>query len=277
MSAPTRQRLGFIGAGMMAEALMGGMDAAGTVKYTSMGCFDPYKPSREKAAAKGVKVFESSTELVQNSEAIFLAVKPNIIPTVCSDIHGSVKSDNLVISIAAGISLAKLESMLPPGSRVVRVMPNTPCLISEGASGYARGSCATEEDMKFVGKLLSSIGYAVQVKKEEDLHAVTGVSGSGPAYVFQFIEALADGGVRNGLDRKTAYALAAQTVKGAAMMVQQTGKHPGELKDMVTSPAGTTIAAVEALEKGNFRATAMSAVSAAANKSRELAGEKASL
>jgi pyrroline-5-carboxylate reductase len=171
MSTATRQRLGFIGAGMMADALMGGMDAAGVVKYTAMGCFDPFKPSRDKAAANGVKVFETSAELVRNSEAIILAVKPNIIATVCNDIHEAVKADNLVISVAAGISIAMLESMLPPGSRVVRVMPNTPCLISEGASGFAKGSCATDDDMDFVGKLLSSIGYAVQVKKESDLHA----------------------------------------------------------------------------------------------------------
>jgi pyrroline-5-carboxylate reductase len=171
MATSTRQRLGFIGAGMMAEALMGGMDAAGVVTFSAMGCFDPYKPTRDRAADKGVKVFETSADLVQNSEAVFLAVKPNIIPAVCSEIHGFVKADNLVISIAAGISIAKLESMLPPGSRVVRVMPNTPCLISEGASGYAKGSCATDADMDFVGKLLSSIGYAVQVKKEDDLHA----------------------------------------------------------------------------------------------------------
>eukprot|EP00956_Cyclotella_meneghiniana_P045425 scaffold368165_cov83-Cyclotella_meneghiniana.AAC.6 len=188
----------------------------------------------------------------------------------CNDIMDAKDSGAVIISIAAGITLETLEKALP-GRRVVRVMPNTPCLVGEAACGFALGTLATDEDRTLVKTLLDAVGLSMEVS-ETLLNAVTGLSGSGPAYVFQFIEALSDGGVRAGLPRNVATMLAAQTVKGAAEMVLSTGKHPGQLKDAVTSPGGTTIAGVEALEKGGFRATTISAVTAATKRSMQLGG-----
>jgi pyrroline-5-carboxylate reductase len=166
----------------------------------------------------------------------------------CKDIMAAEDSGAVIISIAAGITLEALENALP-GRRVIRVMPNTPCFVGEAASGFALGTRATDDDRTLVKSLLDAVGVSVEVN-ETLLNAVTGLSGSGPAFVFQFIEALSDGGVKAGLPRHIATTLAAQTVKGAAEMVLKTGKHPGQLKDAVTSPGGTTIAGVEALEKG---------------------------
>jgi len=208
----------------------------------------------------------------RSTDVIVLAVKPHIIQSACEDV-AKVDTQALVISIAAGIKLAQLEKHLP-GRRVIRVMPNTPCLVGEASSGISLGSLATEEDSNTVKRIFGAVGLAVVVA-ENLLDAITGVSGSGPAYVFQFIEALSDGGVRAGLPRAIATQLAAQTVKGAAEMVLQTGKHPGELKDAVTSPGGTTIAGVEALEKGGFRATTISAVLATTKRSMQLGGVSA--
>jgi len=190
--------------------------------------------------------------------------------SACKDIAEAEQLDAVIVSIAAGVTLEALENAMP-GKRIVRVMPNTPCLVGEAASGFSLGTLATNEDRKLVKKLLDAVGVSVEVP-ENLLNAVTGLSGSGPAYVFQFIEALSDGGVRAGLPRQVATMLAAQTVKGAAEMVLNTGKHPGELKDGVTSPGGTTIAGVEALEKGGFRASTISAVTAATKRSMQLGG-----
>ena len=226
-----------------------------------------------RLAELGVSVAASNAAVAESTSGlIFLAVKPNLIPTVLSAIRDHV-GDACVVSIAAGVTLAALEAGLKPGTRVVRVMPNTPCLVGQTAAGYAAGTAATPADMLLVGSLLGSVGTAVEVQPK-DLDAVTGLSGSGPAYVFLLIEALADGGVRNGLPRQTALALAAQTVKGAAEMVLSTGRHPGDLKDAVCSPGGTTIAGVEALEQAGFRYAAMSAVSAATARSKELGKPK---
>ena len=239
---------------MMASALMDGLIAKKTVDSPGdIICSDLFEPSLEKASAKGIKTTKSNDDVCRTAKsAIVLAVKPNIIPIVCKDIVKACPNPNgsspLIISIAAGVSLETLESNLP-GFRVARVMPNTPCLVGEATSGFAMGQLGNDSDRDVVTKIFGSVGLAREVK-EILLNAVTGVSGSGPAYVFQFIEALADGGVRSGLPRDVALAFAAQTVKGAAEMVLETGKHPGELKDGVTSPGGTTIAGVEALEKG---------------------------
>lgn len=254
--------VGFIGAGMMASALMDGLLAKKTISDpSSITCSDVWQPSLDRAAEKGYNTSLTNDKVCQNSKtAIILAVKPNIIETVCSDIMSAAGAaagneqqqqgggGALIISIAAGVTLSTLQSYLP-GRRVIRVMPNTPCLVGEAASGYALGSLATDSDRAIVQAIFGSVGLAMEVE-EKLLDAVTGVSGSGPAYVFQFIEALSDGGVRVGLPRAVATKLAAQTVKGAAEMVLRTGKHPGELKDGVTSPGGTTIAGVEALERG---------------------------
>ena len=208
--------------------------------------------------------------VAQRSDMLWLAVKPDIVPAVLREVGQTVAAkQGLVVSIAAGVSLASMEAALPAGVRVVRVMPNLPALVNECAAGFCRGTNATPADSDAVRRLLSTVGSAEEVP-EKQMDAVTGVSGSGPAYGFLMVEALADGGVRAGLPRATALTLAAQTLKGAATMVLETGKHPGELKDQVCSPGGTTIAGVEALEHSGFRASTMSAVAAATARSAEL-------
>lgn len=255
--------VGFIGCGMMASALMEGlMNEKVVLEPKSITCSDVYGPSRDRATAKGFTATASNKEVyLASKDAIVIAVKPNTVEDVLKDIaeaaaancdtddtNGSSTSSPLVISIAAGITLSTLENHLP-NHRVVRVMPNTPCLVGEAASGYTLGKKCTDGDRTIVETIFGAVGIAKEIK-EVLLNAVTGLSGSGPAYVYQFIEALADGGVRAGLPRDVAMTLAAQTVKGAAEMVLQTGDHPGRLKDNVTSPGGTTIAGVEALERG---------------------------
>jgi len=243
--------VGFIGSGMMASAIMDALVSKAVVaKPDAISCSDVNDSALEKAKSKGYKATKSNTAVCEQSkDAVILAVKPNIIPDVCKDVLSGTKNvDPLIISVAAGVTLETLEANLP-GRRVVRVMPNTACLVGEAASGFALGSLAKEADRDIVQAIFGSCGLAYELK-EFLLNAVTGLSGSGPAYVFEFIEALADGGVRSGLPRKEALQLAAQTVKGAAEMVLQTGTHPGQLKDQVCSPGGTTITGCDELEKG---------------------------
>ncbi len=215
--------------------------------------------------------------MLVHAAAAAAQVKPQAMGSVLRSLGPHVTQDHLVISIAAGVRIATLEAALGAGARVVRVMPNTPCLIQQGASAYALGASASPADADLVHALLSSVGLAVQVE-EKMMDAVTGLSGSGPAYVFMMIEALADGGVAAGLPRDTALALAAQTVAGAAAMVFQGGDdaailgmvHPGILKDKVASPAGTTIAGICELESSGVRGAFIRAVKAAAKRSEEL-------
>jgi pyrroline-5-carboxylate reductase len=200
---------------------------------------------------------------------LVLAVKPDQVVSVLAEIRGAFTNEHLLVSIAAGVPLAKLEAGLGAAARVIRVMPNTPALVGASASAFALGKSCAATDAELAQKLLSAVGVAFQVK-ESLLDAVTGLSGSGPAYVYQFIEALSDGGVAAGLPRDIATKLAAQTVLGAAKMVLETGQHPGALKDQVTSPGGTTIEGIHELEKGKLRGTVMSAVRAATEKSKKL-------
>lgn len=268
--------LGFIGSGMMASALMDGLIAKKTVGAPSdIICSDLFEPSLEKARSKGFKATKSNLEVCNTAtSAVILAVKPAIVSAVCKDVVAAHPKPDattpLIISIAAGVSIETLEQNLP-GFRVCRVMPNTPCLVGQATSGFALGTLGNDSDRDIATKIFGSVGIARETK-EILLNAVTGLSGSGPAYVFQFIEALADGGVRAGLPRDIALAFAAQTVKGAAEMVLETGKHPGELKDGVTSPGGTTIAGVAALERGGLRAATINAVTAATRRSMQLGG-----
>lgn len=266
--------IGFIGAGMMASSLMDGIVSKGVRTADQIWCSDVWQGALDTATKKGYHGTSSNIEVgTQAEDAIFLAVKPNYIVQVgeeLSALTGSKESEPVVISIAAGVTLETLEASMP-NRRIVRVMPNTPCLVGQAACGYALGTHANDDDRNLVKTLLEAVGVAMEVP-EVLLNAVTGVAGSGPAYVYLFIEALSDGGVRSGLPRAVATKLAAQMVKGAAEMVLQTGKHPGELKDAVTSPGGTTIAGVEALEKGGFRATTISAVTAATKRSYQLGG-----
>ena len=233
----------------MASALMDGLVAKKVVDgASSITCSDIWAPSLEAAAKKGMTAVKTNTEVcAQSKDAVLIAVKPGVVEAVCEEIRKT-PSNALIISIAAGVQIKTLETYLP-GRRVVRVMPNTPCMVGEAACGYSLGTQCTDDDRKITTAVFGSVGV-IKEMKEILLNAVTGLSGSGPAYVYQFIEALADGGVRSGLARQDALQLAAQTVKGAAEMVLQTGQHPGQLKDNVTSPGGTTIAGVEALERG---------------------------
>lgn len=257
----------------MASALSDGIVKASVVESPStIFCSDVLPLAKERAASKGYTVVDTNTEVAQNAkDAIILAVKPNMIAKPCEDIASlSPQGDAVIISIAAGISIATLENMLP-GRRVVRIMPNTPCLVGQSAAAFALGRLANDNDRSIVKTIFGSVGLVMEVS-ESMLDAVTGLSGSGPAYAFQFMEALSDGGVRCGLPREISTKLAAQTLKGAAEMVLETGEHPGLLKDRVTSPGGTTIAGVEALEKGGFRAATIAAVSAATKRSMQLGG-----
>jgi len=217
----------------------------------------------------GAKATASNSGVLKFANILILAVKPDQVAGVLAGVRGNFTNEHLLISIAAGVTLAKIEAALPAGARVIRVMPNTPALVGEAASAFALGKSATAADGELAGKLLSAVGIALPVK-ESLLDAVTGLSGSGPAYVYQFIEALSDGGVASGLPRDIATRLAAQTVLGAAKMVLATGQHPGDLKDQVTSPGGTTIEGLHELEKGQLRGVVMSAVRAATEKSKKL-------
>ncbi|HEV2693157.1 MAG TPA: pyrroline-5-carboxylate reductase [Verrucomicrobiae bacterium] len=263
-------KIGFLGAGKMATALARGFINAKLVKAGQLVAADPYEAARKHFAAEtGAKVVGTNLEAAKAATVLILATKPDQVAGALGEISGAFTKHHLVISIAAGVTLAKLEALLPAGARVIRVMPNTPALVGAGASGFALGKNATEADGELAKKLLSAVGLAMQVK-EGLLDAVTGLSGSGPAYVYQFIEALSDGGVAAGLPRDVATRLAAQTVLGGAKMVLDTGMHPGALKDQVTSPGGTTIEGLHELEKGKLRATVMNAVRAAAEKSKKL-------
>jgi pyrroline-5-carboxylate reductase len=262
--------IGFLGAGKMATALARGFIRAGLITSKEVMASDPHPAARKLfSGAMEAETTQSNVSVAQFAKILILATKPDQVPGALAEIRDKFTRKHLLISIAAGVTLTKLESALPAGARVIRVMPNTPALVGEGASAFALGKSATAADGELARKLLSSVGTALQVK-ENLLDAVTGLSGSGPAYVYQFIEALSDGGVAAGLPRDIATKLAAQTVLGGAKMVLETGEHPGTLKDQVTSPGGTTIEGLHALEKGKLRATVISAVRAATEKSKKL-------
>lgn len=263
-------KIGFLGAGKMASALAKGLLHAKLIKATQLTAADPFEAARKQFAAEtGAKTTATNLDVARAANVLFIATKPDQVTGALAEISQTFTKKHLLISIAAGVTLARLEAALPAGARVIRVMPNTPALVGTGASGFALGKNATAADGELAKKLLSAVGLALQVK-EGLLDAVTGLSGSGPAYVYQFIEALSDGGVAAGLPREVATKLAAQTVLGGAQMVLQTGIHPGALKDQVTSPGGTTIEGLHELEKGKLRATVMSAVRAATEKSKKL-------
>jgi len=262
--------LGFLGAGKMGTALARGFIRAGLVNAGNIIASDPVEAARAAFAREsGAKAAASNTEVVKFASVLLLAVKPDQVNGVLAEIRDQFTDKHLLISIAAGVPLAKLEGGLGPGARVIRVMPNTPALVGMSATAYAPGKATLPEDNQLAQKLFSAVGIAFPVK-ESLLDAVTGLSGSGPAYVYLMIEGLSDGGVAAGLPRDIALKLAAQTVLGSAKMVLETGLHPGALKDMVTSPGGTTIEGLHELEKGKVRAALMNAVRAATEKSKKL-------
>jgi len=263
-------KVGFLGAGKMAAALARGFTKAGLVSADRIIASDPVESARSYFSKElSSKTSAANADVLKFAEIVFLAVKPDQVNDVLADIRGGFSERHLLISIAAGVPIPRIEGALGATARVVRVMPNTPALVGASASAFALGKNARPEDGALVQKLLSAVGVAYQVK-EALLDAVTGLSGSGPAYVFVLIEALSDGGVAAGLPRDVATKLAAQTFLGGAKMVLETGLHTGALKDMVTSPGGTTIDGLHELEKGRVRAALISAVRAATEKSRKL-------
>jgi pyrroline-5-carboxylate reductase len=254
----------------MATALAKGFIRAGLVTPKNLIASDPIQNARSAFTREtSAKATASNSEVAEFADVLILAVKPDQTGAVLAEVHEHFTDKHLLISIAAGVPLAKLESSLGPTARLIRVMPNTPALIGASASGFALGKAALPQDGELAQRLFSAVGMAFQVK-ESLLDAVTGLSGSGPAYVYLFIEGLSDGGVASGLPRDIATQLAAQTVLGSARMVLETGLHPGALKDMVTSPGGTTIEGLHELEKGKLRGTVISAVRAATDKSKKL-------
>lgn len=253
----------------MAEALIRGITKAGLAAGDQIIAVDP-DDRRRGVLADTYKVGTSdSAGSLKVCDTVILAVKPQIMAVVLDECREIFGSKPLVISIAAGIPLSFLESRLDPRCRVIRVMPNTPALVLEGASALSGGTHAGPADLEIAGQIFSAIGRSV-VLAERYLDAVTGLSGSGPAYVFQFIEALTDSGVKMGLGRPDAEALVLQTILGAVKLAMESGEHPAVLKAMVTSPGGTTIAGLHELEKAGFTAGIMNAVEAATNRSVEL-------
>ena len=260
-------KLGVIGCGKMGTALVQGAIRAGVVAAGDVAGCDPYEKSRaDFAKATGAVVGETPAGLA-GSEVILLCTKPAEAAAALAEAASD--QPRLVISIAAGVTLASLEAAAPGNFRMIRAMPNTPALVGHGAAAYCLGSRATPEDAVTAQALLGAVGLVVQVP-EKLMDAVTGLSGSGPAYIYVVIDALADGGVKAGLPRADALRLAAQTVLGAAAMVLETGEHPAVLKDMVTSPGGTTIAGLAALERHGLRSALIEAVSAATARAAEL-------
>ncbi len=261
--------VGFIGAGAMGGALLKGMLEAGAAEAGNVYVSDPSTERRHEAAALiGDNAISDNRALTHKCRVVVLVVKPHLVPVVAADIADALTPDHLVVVIAAGVTMASLREALGT-DRLVRVMPNTPALVGAGASAYCTGSGATEEDAALVEEMLGAVGVCVQVE-ERQMDAVTGLSGSGPAYVYLAIEALSDGGVKMGLPRAVSTRLAAQTVLGAAKMVLETGLHPGQLKDQVTTPGGTTIEGLHALENAGLRRAFIDAVEAATEKSRRL-------
>jgi pyrroline-5-carboxylate reductase len=267
---PATLRIGFLGAGQMATALARGFLQAGLLASDRLIAVDVSADAAQRFQRETqASIARSIADVATKADVLFLAIKPQHMAGVLAELAPHVEARHLVVSIAAGVTQATLTSGLGAQSRIIRVMPNTPCLIGAGASAYARGAAASDADAALVQQLLSAVGLAVEVP-EKLLDAVTGLSGSGPAYAYVIIDALSDGGVQMGLPRDLATRFAAQTLAGAAQMVLSTGQHPGALKDAVASPGGTTIAGLAALEQGGLRGVLIDAVRAATERAREL-------
>jgi pyrroline-5-carboxylate reductase len=263
-------KIGMMGAGNMAGALIRGMLASKQVSPQQIRASDVRKERLHELETEfGIKTHSDNRELVEWANLVVLAVKPQVMDRALDQIATTIRPGTLVVSIAAGVPIRSLESRLPDTVRVVRAMPNTPAIVLAGATGIAPGSRATEADLAITRALFDATGRSV-VLEESLIDAVTGLSGSGPAYVMLMIEALADGGVKVGLHRDTALLLAAQTVFGSAKLLLDTGEHPGRIKDMVTSPGGTAIAGLHTLESGGLRRTLIDAVEVATRRAQEL-------
>lgn len=264
------KKIGFIGTGNMASAIIHGIINSHIAPASQLFVFDiDSSKTAGLRAETGVIAAESAAAIVETCDIVFLAIKPHIVPLVLKEIASGIKSSHVLVSIAAGVTLSQLAEQAGHHVKIVRVMPNTPAMVNAGMSSLTPNSLVEEQELAEISQIFDSFGQSAVVP-ENLIHAVTGISGSSPAYVFMFIEALADAGVLGGIPRPQAYQFAAQTVLGAAKMVLETGEHPAVLKDMVCSPGGTTISAVKTLEEKGLRSAVMEAVVSCMNKSKKL-------
>lgn len=262
-------QLGFIGAGTLAEALTKGFVAAGTLQIHQVWASAPSEKDVDWVRKLGCQTTTSNIELVKANKLVILAAKPQILPKILQEIAPVVTGEHLLLSFAAGMNITSMQKLLPPETRIARLMTNTPVQYCEGVSTYTMGPHCRPDDRETIHNLLSAIGYCTEVK-EELVDTVTGFAGGGPAYVYCFIEAMADGAVLGGMNRKEALQMAARTCIGAAKMVEETRKHPGQLKDDVCSGGGSTINGIRILEQNGMRGTVIEAVKAASGRSKEL-------
>jgi len=267
------RRLGFLGAGNMSGALIKGLLHGGVLPPERILASDVKSERLDQLhVSHGIHTTADNHALIRDCDVVVLAVKPQVVDRVLTEVGQDVRRDQLIVSVAAGVPIEALEGRLPKESRVVRAMPNTPATVQAGATAIAGGAHAHRDDLRIARELFEAVGKVVELD-EGLLDAVTGLSGSGPAYVMLIIEALADGGVKVGLHRDTALLLAAQTVFGSAKLLLETGEHPGRLKDMVTSPGGTAIAGLHTLESGALRKTLIDAVEVATKRAAQLGAE----
>lgn len=268
----TVRKISFIGGGNMATAIIQGLMREDVAIGICVAEVIPARREQLKTMFPKVLIVDDAAEAARWGEVVILAVKPQQASGVLDSLEPAISTDKLVVSIMAGVRSSTIEEALAPGCRVVRAMPNTPALIGAGATAVCAGRKASASDLELAEQIFALAGYAVRVE-EKLMDAVTALSGSGPAFVCSFIEALADAGLKNGIPRDIASKLAVHTVLGTARMVHETGDHPVILKEQVTSPGGTTIAGLHALESGSFKATVMNAVDAACARSKELSGK----
>ncbi|MEG0308798.1 MAG: pyrroline-5-carboxylate reductase [Clostridium sp.] len=263
-----KMKLGFIGCGNMAKAMIGGIIGSGIIPAEEIIASDAYAIGLQNTKGElGINITSDNSEVAVVSQVVVLAVKPQYYGDVIKEITDAITPDTIIVTIAPGQSLEKLQGQFGKVVKIVRTMPNTPALVGEGITGVCKNDLVTEKELNYVCKILSGFGK-VEVVAENLMDTVVGVSGSSPAYVFMFIEAMADAAVMDGMPRDKAYKFAAQAVLGSAKMVLETGKHPGELKDMVCSPGGTTIEAVRVLEEKGFRSSVMEAMKACVRKAK---------
>lgn len=263
--------IAIIGSGNMGDALVGGLIGSGSSKPQNIICSDIRKDKLDAIKSKyKVRTTTSNLKAVAEADIVIYAVKPQLMASVLIETGPKLDMSKLVISIAAGVPLAAMESCIEKDMRLIRVMPNIAASVKEAATAIAAGAHATKDDVKLAMEIFNSIGKCIFLKENDLMDAITGLSGSGPAYIFLIVDALADAGVKMGLSRQDSLFLAAQTVLGAAKLLMETQEHPGQLKDKVTSPGGTAIAGLATLESGGLRTTLINAVEAATNRSKEL-------
>ncbi|KAM8966352.1 pyrroline-5-carboxylate reductase 3 [Pelodytes ibericus] len=270
MAAPVCERgVGFIGAGKMAQGVLQGLILTGKIQPVDILVSAPSDRNLQQLGDRGFRTTHSNSAVVSECKVVFLATKPHIVPSVLQEISSAVTRDHVIISMAAGVTLQALETRFPVGTKVLRMMPNLPCVVQEGAIVFSRGCYAGQQEVDMLKSLLSECGLCVETPEAYiDIH--TGLSGSGVAYVYMFAEALADGAVKMGMPSALSNQIAAQTLLGAAKMLLQTGEHPAKLRSDVCTPGGTTIYGLHELEKGSLRSTVMNAVEAATGRARDM-------